>query len=193
MSTDPDTNRRRRERGESASATASARSEDVAGDQPGQETSGRTWRGRTGHEDGGHGESVPTLLRRLTSEGAELIREEVALARAEMKTKLDRYGNATRFMAIGGALLFAALLLVLWAVNMGLTALLVQWVDAGVAAWLSPLILSVVLGGVGYALVRSGRSTVEEEGLAPKMTTETLREDGRWLESRARQMKEERR
>lgn len=137
--------------------------------------------------------SVPGLVRELSSEAARLVRKEIALARAEMNEKLDRFRSATTSMAVGGALLLAALLTLLWAVNLGLTALLVQWVDPAVAAWLSPLLLALVLGVVGYALVRSGQGAMKDEGWTPEASARSLEQDRRWLQARARGMKEERR
>ncbi len=135
--------------------------------------------------------SVPHLLRELSSEGADLVRNEIALARAEMEEKLGRFRSATTSMAVGGVLLLAALLTLLWAANIGLTALLVQWMEPDIAAWLSPLILATALGLIGYAMVRSGRHEVSEEGLTPHRTADSLKEDGRWVRRRARQTRED--
>lgn len=135
--------------------------------------------------------SVPHLLRELSTEGADLLRNEIALARAEMEEKLDHFRSATTSMAVGGILLLAALLTLLWAANIGLTALLVQWMEPDIAAWLSPLILATALGLIGYAMVRSGRNEVSEEGLTPQMTADSLKEDGRWVRRRARQTRED--
>lgn len=186
MSADRTTHRRREEGG---AASAAASPEAGTGGTATRTRSGTEPAGAAGRRSRTDRRSVPDLLRQLSSEGAELVRKEIALARAEMNAKLDRFRSATASMAVGGALLLAALLTLLWTVNLGLTALLVQWVDASVAAWLSPLILTVVLGLTGYGLVRSGRGTLDDEGLTPDVTAESLREDRRWLESRARRTK----
>lgn len=137
------------------------------------------------------GRSVPELIRELSSEGADLVRQEVALAKAEMNEKMAVFQRSMVSMAMGGAFMLAALLTGLWAVNRGLTALLTQVMGLEVAVWLSPLILTVVLAAVGWGMIQKGKSAMSDEGLAPKKTQATLREDKRWAQRKAREVKEE--
>jgi hypothetical protein len=135
--------------------------------------------------------SMPDLLRQLSGESGNLVRQEVALAKAEMREKLAVFMRSMASIAIGGALLLAALMTGLWALNMGLTSLLAQAMDLEIAAWLSPLILTIALGAAGWMMIGRGKSAMADEGLTPRATKETLKEDTRWAQTKAREVKEE--
>jgi uncharacterized membrane protein YqjE len=71
-----------------------------------------------------NGRSVAGLLRDISTETVTLVRQELDLARAEMREKLDVYQRSTMTLGAGAVLLLAALLTGLWALNTGITALL---------------------------------------------------------------------
>lgn len=135
--------------------------------------------------------SIPELLRRLSNEGAELVRQEIDLVRAEVRQKTEVVQRNAATMALGGALMFGGLLFALWALNTGLTALLVQVVAAEIAIWLAPLLLAVLLLGVGWAMFRKGKDTIAEEGIVPQESRESLREDRRWAKQKRQQIRKE--
>ena len=137
------------------------------------------------------GRSVPALFRELSGEVADLARLEVELAKAEMNEKLDHFQRNMVKVTIGGMVMLGALLILTWAVNLALTALLAQWVAVEIAVWLSPLILASVLAIVGWSMLQGGRRAMRREGLAPRQTRETLEEDRRWAEDKARQIEQE--
>lgn len=159
--------------------------------QPRKPTNGRDLEGTVEYRPPIPSDSrtVPQLLRELADEGADLVREEVALAKTEMSEKLEAYRGATLLMALGGGLLAAALLTLLWAVNLGLTSLLTPMVGLDIAVWLSPLILTVLVGGIGAALLAAGRTRIRKESLTPERTKATLEENARWVRSKAREMR----
>ena len=126
--------------------------------------------------------SVVDLVRELAQEGSTLVREEVALAKAEMREKLSVYERNAAAIAVGAGLLLAALLLAVAALNRGLTALLELAVGVGVAVWLAPLLLAGVTFAVGYGMVRRGIAGIGDEGLAPKRTIASVREDKEWVQ-----------
>ena len=150
------------------------------------------------HGDGGSsrasqsdGRSVAHLLRELSGEASDLARLELELAKTEVYQKVDVFQRGTRSMIIGGALLLAGLLSGLWAVNLGLTSLLAQFMDVEVAVWLSPLILAVLFGAIGWGAMKSAQHRMSEEGLSPAMTRESLREDREWARQKAQDVKQE--
>ncbi|MNC97271.1 hypothetical protein D3C83_148830 [compost metagenome] len=57
--------------------------------------------------------------------------------------------------------------------------------------WLSPLILTVVLGAMGWRMIRSATSQMKQEGVVPRQTTTALRDDKRWAQRKAHEIKEE--
>jgi hypothetical protein len=137
------------------------------------------------------GRSVADLLRDLSTETVSLVRQELELAKAEMREKLDVYQRSMMTMGVGAVALLAALLTGLWAVNTGLTALLAQSMDLEIAVWLSPLILTVVLGAMGWGMIGGGRKRMREEGLVPRQTTTAWGDDKRWAQRKAHDIKEE--
>ncbi len=128
--------------------------------------------------------SIGQLFKELQSESTTLARKEVELAKAEITESLKTYARSAVSMAIGGALLLAALFGVLWTINMALTALLEGAVGLETAVWLSPLILSVVIAIAGYSMISSARKRMSEESIVPRRTTETLKEEKQWLKNR---------
>lgn len=130
--------------------------------------------------------SIGELLRELRDEGGTLVRKEIELARAEMNEKLHAYQKSLAGIAIGGGLLLAALLLLVEAVNRGLTALFEGWMSLEIAVWLAPLVLAAVVGMIGFAQIKAATSTIKHEGVAPHETIETLKEDKRWVERKVK-------
>lgn len=128
--------------------------------------------------------SIGQLLKELTSETSTLLRQEVDLAKTEMTEKASRLGTNLGSLAVGGAVLFLGALALLAAVVYGLTSLLDQFMSLGVAVWLAPLIVGLVLAAVGYSLVKAALETLKRESIAPQKTTETLQENKEWLKTK---------
>ena len=139
----------------------------------------------------GDGRSVVDLLRELSTDTGTLIRQEMDLVKAEMREKFAVYQKGMVSIGIGAALLLAALMTGLWAVNSGLTALLAQFMDLEIAVWLSPLMLTIALAAFGWSMVKGGTARMSSEGLVPDRTTTSLREDKRWAQAKMHEIKEE--
>ena len=135
--------------------------------------------------------SMAQLLKELSSESGNLVRQEVELAKAEMREKMHVFQTSMVSIGIGAGLLLAALMTGLWTLNMGLTSLLSQFMDLEIAAWLSPLILTIGMGVAGWMMFSKGKDAMAREGLAPRVTKETLKEDTRWAKAKAHEVKEE--
>ncbi len=152
--------------------------------------------GPAGDGDGRAGQAadvraLPELLRELTHEGRDLVRQEVALARSEVMESVEELRRSLTSMAIGGGVLLIAALPALWAVTRGLTALMDLFLPLGVAVWLAPLLLAAVLAAVGWSVLARGKRRMQETSLTPRRTRETLEEDKRWAKEKARDVKEE--
>jgi xanthine/uracil permease len=128
--------------------------------------------------------SLGQLLKELRDETTTLLRQEVDLAKTEMSEKASRVGSNLGSLAVGGAVAFLGALALLAAVVYGLTSLLDQFLSIGVAIWLAPLIVGVVLAAVGYSLVKKALATLRQESLTPQRTTQTLPENKEWLKAR---------
>jgi putative Mn2+ efflux pump MntP len=128
--------------------------------------------------------SLGQILRELRDESSELLRKEVSLAKVEMSEKASRVGTNLGSVAVGGAVAFAGALALLAAVVFGLTSLFEKFMSPGVAVWLAPLLVGIVLAFVGYGMIQKALTALKHESLTPTQTTESLKENKEWLKAR---------
>ena len=128
--------------------------------------------------------SLGELFKRLTTDTGELVRQEVNLARAEM-----RQAGAT--LARDGTKIGIALVLALAGV-LALTAfLIIALGNAFDNYWLAALIVGVVFLAIGGFMARNAVNDVKRRGLKPEETIGTLQEDKAWAKQEARELKRE--
>jgi uncharacterized membrane protein YqjE len=120
-------------------------------------------------------QSIADLLRQLSQETSTLVRQEMALARAELTEKGKRAGAGAGML--GGAGIAALLTLGT------LTACLILVLDEFMDAWLAALILTVVWAAVAGVLALQGRNKVQEATPPAPQTVETLKEDVEWAKT----------
>ena len=127
--------------------------------------------------------SLGELLKRLTSDSADLVRHEVALAKAELR-------ETGGMLAADGAKVGAAVGLAL-AGALALTAFLVIALGNlfNGRYWLSALLVGAVMLAVGAVLAKNAVNDVKRRGLAPRQTIAALREDKAWAGREAREFK----
>lgn len=116
---------------------------------------------------------LAALFSDLTRDVVDLVRQEIALARAEMSTKIGHAQAALTSVAIGAAILLAGLFIILLAVVNGVEMLL----PPSVAPWLAPLIVGLVVSVIGFVLVKGGSSKLTAENLMPNKTMDSLKRD----------------
>lgn len=133
--------------------------------------------------------SLGSLIRELGDEGGRLIREEVQLAKTEIREKIEVYERNTVKMVVGGVMLLGAFFVLLVAVNRGLTVLLAQFMALSLAVWLAPLILATIAGITGWSMTRNAQSEMKREGVVPTQTMQTLREEKDWVQRQAREVR----
>ena len=117
--------------------------------------------------------SLGELFAELSRETGVLVRKEVELATTEMTAKARVAGSHAATIAAGGALVHAALLVLLAAIVIGLAQI-------GVQPWLSALIVALVTGVIGYVLVNKGRAGLRRSSVTPTRTIESLKETATW-------------
>jgi len=121
-------------------------------------------------------QSVGELLKQLSQETSTLIKQEMALARAEITEQGKRAGTGAGMLGGAGV----AGLLTLGA----LTATLIALLDTAMATWLAALIVTVIWAAVAGVLALQGRNKLEEAGPPAPQTVETVKEDVRWAKTR---------
>jgi uncharacterized membrane protein YqjE len=97
--------------------------------------------------------STAELMRQLSEQTTRLVRDEVALAKAELSEKGKRAG-------IGAGMFGAAAVLALFGLG-ALVATAISALALGLSTWLAALIVAVVLFGVAGALALVGKGQVQ--------------------------------
>ena len=120
--------------------------------------------------------SVSALLSDLAGETGTLVRQEIALFKAELHEKLARLGQGAGALAAGGLLAFSGWLTLLAAAVLGLSNL--------VAPWLAALIVGLAALALGAGLLFFGKSRLDPDALVPRRALNSLREDEAWIRDR---------
>ncbi len=122
--------------------------------------------------------SLGDLFADLSQQTSLLIRQEVLLAKSELSQKATQAGRGGAMLGAGGLVANAALLTMVAAVVLLLITL-------GVAAWLAAGLTALLLAGAGYAMVRSGLTTLRQP-MAPVETIDSIKETAQWLKNETR-------
>jgi uncharacterized membrane protein len=114
-------------------------------------------------------QKITDLVRHLLDQVSTLFRQELSLATAELSRSLSALIVGITSVAVAGALLFAGLLVLLFAAVSGLALVL--------PAWLSAVIVGVVVVLIGASLLGVGVSRFNAATVPPKRSAESLRKD----------------
>ncbi|ADH69624.1 phage holin family protein [Nocardiopsis dassonvillei] len=123
-------------------------------------------------EPGEEEQSFSELLGAVTGDLQKLFRQELALAKAEMREEAAKTGKAAGLLSGAAVAGYLALLLLSLAAMFGLAEL----IGLGWAA----LVVAVVWAIVGAVLAVMGRNRMREVSPKPERTIETLKEDAQW-------------
>jgi uncharacterized membrane protein YqjE len=116
---------------------------------------------------------IGDLLKQLATETTTLVRQELDLAKAEMREKGKKAGPGFGMIGAAGGVALLAL--------GALTACLILALDGVMPNWLAALIVTVVYGAVAAVLYMRGKEKVDDAGSpAPRQTIETVKEDVQW-------------
>jgi fatty acid desaturase len=122
--------------------------------------------------------SLSTLLSDLASETVELLRQELALFKAELQEKLSKAGIGAAALAAAALIAFSGWLFLLLAAVFAL--------DLVLPIWAAALIVGVLVVAVAGALALYGKSRLRADALMPERTMRSLREDQAWIKERFR-------
>jgi VIT1/CCC1 family predicted Fe2+/Mn2+ transporter len=118
--------------------------------------------------------SIGELFGQLTQDLNLLVRQEIALARAEVTQKVNRAKQDAVSLLAGGFVAYLGALT--------LVAALVLILDQviGLATWLAALLVGAALAGVGYVMLQRGLRDLRQIDPTPRRTVETLKDDVQW-------------
>jgi hypothetical protein len=126
----------------------------------------------------GYNDSIGGLLRGVLMDMRELMREEIALARVELREQAGKaklavasLGAAAVALAFGGTFLLIA-------IAVGLADLL-NW-----PVWTGFLIVALLLSIGGMVMLSSGRKRLRTVQPMPEETVQTIKENSEWLKRR---------
>lgn len=120
--------------------------------------------------------SLGDLFSELGSETSTLIRQEIALAQAELTRKATKIGKNIGFLVVGASIAFAAFQAILVALIIGLGILIGNF-------WLSALIVGIVVAIIAAVLIMSAVNALKKVDPVPHRTVETVKEDAKWLKN----------
>jgi apolipoprotein N-acyltransferase len=124
--------------------------------------------------DGKDDRSIGELFSELAQETTTLVRQEMRLAAQEVGLRTSKAGKDIGIAVAGGVILHTCFLVVVATVIIVLAELGLDW-------WLAALIVAVVLGAVGYLLVRRATSAIKRAEILPRRTIEHLKENQEWV------------
>src|SRR6185295_18967223 len=122
------------------------------------------------------GDSITHTIGRLIDDVRELFREEVALARAELRQEVSAFGTAAAAMGAGAAAGAFALAFLLLGIAQAFAAL-VGW-----PAWGGYIAMAVVLGIIAAVALTAGRKKVPTVQMP--QTVESIKETKEWMKDR---------
>jgi hypothetical protein len=125
----------------------------------------------------GYDTSIADVLRSVIRDAQDLVRTEVALAKAELRNEVKTVGVAAATLA-GAAI--AGLIAVVFLLTAGAWALplLLGW-----PVWTGFAIVGVILAIVAGALGLAGKKRLNGQVRMP-LTTETMKENVQWMRAR---------
>lgn len=121
---------------------------------------------------------VGELLGSLATTTASLVKQEVQLVSTELSAKTTQAAQAAGMIGLGGAILHAGALVVMFAVVVGLAAIVPMWISAGV--------LGVTAICAGSLLFAKGLNAIRRLDPVPRQTLQTLRDDAVWAKEQVR-------
>lgn len=122
--------------------------------------------------------SLATLLSGIVGDAQELVRQEIALARQEMREEISAAKNASIALAIAGAVLAIGGLFLLVTLALGLADLL-NW-----PAWAGFGLVGLVAAIAGAVMLSSARQRLQHIHPVPERTVETMKENIEWIKDR---------
>jgi uncharacterized membrane protein YqjE len=122
--------------------------------------------------------SIGELFSDLGNEISALVRNEIALAKVELKQNASRVARNLVFVVAGALIGYIAM--------MALVATIIIALATVMAAWGAALLVTIVVGIVAAALVMKGLKALKQTDLTPRQTVQTIKEDFVWARQQVR-------
>jgi hypothetical protein len=119
--------------------------------------------------------SVGELISNISNDLSQLFRQEVELAKAELRQEASKAGKAAGMLGGAGFAAYLAVVLLSFALVFALSNVM----DPGWAA----LIVAVIWAIIGAVLYANGRKKLKDVDPVPRRTVDTIKEDAQWLKN----------
>jgi hypothetical protein len=119
--------------------------------------------------------SIGDLIGNISNDLSQLFRQEVELAKAELKQEAGKAGKAAGMLSGAGLAGYLTVMLL----TAALVAALSNVMDTGWAA----LIVAAVWAVIGAVLFVIGRNRLKTVDPVPRRTVDTIKEDAQWLKN----------
>jgi uncharacterized membrane protein YqjE len=123
-------------------------------------------------------ESLTGTLGKIVDDVRELFREEVALARAEVRQEISGFTSLAIWLGAGAVAAAFALSFLLLGIAQAF-AVLVGW-----PVWAGYVTMAVLLGIVALVAIQAGRRRARTVSAVPQQTVESLKETKEWIQHR---------
>lgn len=117
--------------------------------------------------------SLGELFSELTRETQTLVRQEIELARTEAMEKAKKAGKNAGYIAAGGFVAYAGLIVFF----IGVAYLLATFMSL----WLATVITGLLVMLAGYVFLNKGMKGLSNTNFKLERTAETIREDKQWI------------
>ena len=122
--------------------------------------------------------STSGLVRDLTNQYTQLVRDEFALMRAELNQKVSQVGSGATMLVAGAVFGLCALLILLLAAVIALANV--------VEPWLAAVIVGAATAVVALIAISRGRSNLRTANLTPDRTIASVRTDAQFTKEQVR-------
>jgi Ca2+/Na+ antiporter len=122
--------------------------------------------------------SLGELFSELSDETRVLVRQEIELAKTEMKQKASFAAKNAAMAAVGTVVMYVGILTLVAAMVIGLGHL--------IGYGLSALIIGLVIAGIGGGIAMTGVNALKKGNLAPVETQQQLEETKVWAKEQIR-------
>jgi hypothetical protein len=121
--------------------------------------------------------SLFDLVAELRNETKQLIRQEVELAKTEVSEKVSRFGRNAAWLAVGGFVAYAGLIVFLVGLGFLLSFVLEKLgLPSALGNFIGTAVIGLIAAGIGYGILAKALSTLSQESLAPEKTLNTIQE-----------------
>lgn len=125
-----------------------------------------------------YNDSIGSLVRGILVDIRELMREELAMARVEIREQAGRAKLAAASLGAAAVALAFGVAFLLVAIAVGIADLM-NW-----PVWTGFLVMALLLSVGGFLLLSTGRKRLTSVTPMPEQTVQTLKENSEWLKRR---------